>query len=436
MCMRCIFILVTLSFTIYGVAQNISNNCYTTDVVNYVDPLIEKEHFYKTTSKQEICQKKHIRLIFHFMLQNSGTGNFTPDGNGGTEMNAYDFSTRLIEILNKDQNFNSSLNLPPGNNLEVLDKNFYFTIEQILFHTNSNAYHYGSSVNNYIIDGQNIVNVFFQQNPSFNGSDCNSGNDCCDNGGNASRASFNDIGPFVISMQDQYCLYRYYRNSINNMAEWIWVNGFAQLLLHEIGHLLGLSHTVRFNSSCPCPSNPYPYSTVASTSCISLHSNSSFSLTSNCFDDGIDDTPSVQDMFEVYNSPIHPACGERTENIENIWKFCSNNLMDYNKNRNLSPGQINTIHFGLENSPIGTKSIRVCNKLNSDNSICSFNYPILTHYGKSVNVAFCQQPTNVDIYSTIFYEKEVIIDSDFEIKTDFNRLGFNAFEIKQACKCD
>ncbi|MCG9911386.1 MAG: hypothetical protein MH137_08795 [Flavobacteriales bacterium] len=331
---------------------------------------------------KSISTNKTVRLNFHF-IRKDAYSNFTESSDGmGNNYNGYDFTRDLVNYMNYSQGFNIQMNIPSGNTTPVLAKNFNYVIDAVYFHNNPSLYSYNSGTslyNLYGTDKPNVMNVFIT---------------CCSSGGWAPNTSQTSSVKFT----ESGLIWKWYRDWVNGGGaipppQWaFWTDG--NHLCHEIGHLLGLNHTVLFPNGAACPTN----------------------IGNTCGDD-CGDTPSAADMIHVYGSSVHPHCG-----FNNVGVGCSNNLMDYSNYNALTPCQIEKVHSGLEN---GLNPYTTCYAVSVDNSICDLGYPKLSHFGRNVIIGGCSTPPyalelneKVDVYfsqSVEFFASEFTGSSQLEV---------------------
>ncbi len=246
---------------------------------------------------------KYIRVVFHFMLDNNGHGNFTATGNDGgitgSIANGHTglwYVQEIVKTANQRLATNYQMNLPPNNNTPALDPKYRLVIEDIYYRKDSAncVFRRGSSVPSlYSANKGSAINVFFCQK-DFN-----------DTAGGYANMS----GNRYVVMNGCWDKYR-----VDFTAGYhLWV--IAGSLNHEIGHNLNLLHTMRLNHG-PC---------------------------SDTHDDGCTDTPTRIQM--INQNGQDPCCG---------WgggsnSLCTNNLMDYSGSHALTPQQLGRVHYCLEN---------------------------------------------------------------------------------------
>lgn len=340
--------------------------------------------FYVSTEQgaaSSLSDMKVVRINFHFMLKSDGSGNFTEttDGNGSSDYNGYMYARDLTAWMNNSCAWNPQMNLPPGNTTPVIDKNFSFVLDAVYFWRNSNTYNYQTI--NYTNQGQDkdsVLNIFLSHANGVNQKI----------GGYASNPDENSKVKYT---ENRFYWQQYIFNlSQNYPMTWL-LHGTGSQTLHELGHLLGLSHTVQWNNAPPCPtgcpidSNNYPGAGPINPFC----------------DDGCSDTPAAWEITNIFGCDKHPNCG-----WGNSGPHCSNNLMDYTGSAALTPCQIGKIHSHTEN---GMRSYLMCAALETDKTLCDIGYPKTSYFGKSLTIG-C--PNNTATVSTrekisLYFSEEV-----------------------------
>ena len=292
------------------------------------------------------CNLKIVRINFHFMLKSDGSGNFDERTDGkGRPYSGYDYARDLVYYMNSQCLQNLKLNIPTGNDIPVLNKNYLFVLDAVYFWRNDTTYNYKSI--NYTKQGRDkdsVMNIFLSHGTATLG-------------GHASSTS--TTSRFKYTENRSY--WHSYTGSLANgdVTGGIWTQ--ALNISHEVGHLLGLNHTVLQAGGSGCPGG-----------CKGAKINYS------C-DDGCADTPSAWEILEANDCNTHPGCGwsggisGKTD--------CSNNLMDYTGMFALSPCQIEKIHQGLEN---GLKSYLQCAALSDDVFFPDIGHPKLTYFGRNI----------------------------------------------------
>ena len=246
---------------------------------------------------------KTIKMNFHFMLKSDSTLNFRPydDGLGDSSFTAYDYSNEIISLMNLRLSVNEHMHLPQNNNTNVLSRQYRVCLKGVYFHYDDNAYTFSSlspgylsesEIQQFSVNPESEVNVFFvyEDDPNSNG------------GGNA-----NMDGNRYIRKKKSWQKYVQYGDI------GFWADAF--LLAHELGHNLGLRHTMLTGNGYCC----------------------------NECDDGFADTPT---RIEIINSGQPDPCPSFGD--EGI--YYSNNMMDYSGLMAITPEQLGMVHYTLTHS--------------------------------------------------------------------------------------
>ncbi len=333
---------------------------------------------------------KLVRVNIHFMLKSDGTGNFTETGNLGLGIESgYTFAKNHVAAMNLNMETNPKMNILPNNTTPNIDKHFRYVLDAVYFVRNDNTFLYRSIYLQGLYPSighstDNVLNVFLQIDTTTNAV-----------GGRAEELSHASKIKYTED-RNYYTRYLAYVNSSPGTDYYSWAISNANSS-HELGHLYGLSHTVRYNHAPKCP-------TIA---------NNGF-VDPNC-DDGCGDTPSAWDVTDLNNSGKHPACGWSTGG--DMW--CSNNLMDYNGSEALTPCQLDIIHSALDG---GMKSYTVCDAVKNNLNLTIMGYPQIGYYGKNVAIKPLSifgttiNPVLNGINRAEVYFNESVTMENFEIK--------------------
>jgi hypothetical protein len=333
---------------------------------------------YVPTSDSET---KYIRMNFHFIQLNNGSGgapgNFTEydDGNGNSNYSGFSFANDLINLANYYLFTNEQMFLPPNNTTPVLETKFYLILNGVFFHQNNNYYYWDDSNTNLIneslgIDLGRAINVFFVH--SINN--------------NTVSGHANMNGNRYIKMNK--CWERYLSDLSLPLSQRFGLLAQAQTLIHEVGHNLSLFHTMMNGSVC-----------------------------SPTHDDFCSDTPT---MGEILTNFGFDPCN-------NIWGCsanCSNNIMDYSGKRAITPEQLGRIHWTIENEmneykkchiPYGT--VQLCNNDFIRQNIFSENVIIGGSQCPEMSILENNRSTRIEITNScvIYKNFEVKLGSSFSI---------------------
>ncbi|NOY51424.1 MAG: T9SS type A sorting domain-containing protein [Chlorobi bacterium] len=253
---------------------------------------------------------KVIKVNFHFMLKQTGDPlNFTEtdDGNGDPSFTGYDFADEIIAIAKQRLLSNEQMNLPQGNTTSALFRAYTVELAGVYFHRSDIHYTSQTSLStlmtNYGVNLGTEVNVFwvYDEDIPYAG------------GGEA-----NMTGNRAIKSKAAWQTY------IDYGTAGFWGNSWT--FLHELGHNLGLHHTVRYDSG-PCGN----------------------------IDDYCSDTPYRQDLIDT--GEPDPCCGWGNGNTPT----CSNNMMDYSGKIALTPEQLGRIHYTIVNEMVDYLDESYCN---------------------------------------------------------------------------
>lgn len=325
---------------------------------------------------------KVVRINFHFILRSDGTGNMTETGdNLGTVYTGYDMARDFVNSANNSMRWNEPISIPPGNTTAVIPKNITYSLESVYFHRNNSWFNlYPNYPSGAARNMDSVCNVFIY-------------------GLRTNQAVAGDVSHFsqnkYISCGGLYGLkYKNYIDSIGTPGQYSFssvLHDASFTLNHEMGHLLGLNHTVKNPSGINCPTYP---------------------LTNYNCGDACDDTPSAWYMVDSLGT-LHPGCG---------WglnaSHCSNNVMDYGGQNALTPCQINIMHVGLDG---GMKRYSVCTAVMSDKTYCSLIQNKLSYYGQNLSMG-CNASSHNEIgadgnrYLDLYFSSTVEFYGSWDVK--------------------
>ncbi|MDX2196552.1 MAG: zinc-dependent metalloprotease family protein [Cytophagales bacterium] len=189
--------------------------------------------------------------------------------------------------------------MPPNNTIPNLDHKFDYIIEGVYYWRNDEYYgrNYNRQTDIYNLYGVNktsSINIFFDESSGTAG-------------GNAIGNGYS----FINRAWARYVLDK----SVNEWERWGLIHLYPWTFNHEIGHNLGLSHTMKNNSNGECNTQ---------------------------MDDGCDDTPTIPEIQNVYG--FDPCCGWGGNDA-----VCTNNMMDREVHA-LTPCQLGAMHYTILNN--------------------------------------------------------------------------------------
>ncbi len=231
-------------------------------------------------------ENRKVRMYFHFFNDLDGTLNYN-QGKGEEVVNA------LLDAANKRLQTNAKMNLPLGNNTEVYDAGIRLVLalnegkKGIFYHYEKDTKFFTKNgkkasmydrriIKDYVVSGDSVLNVFILP---YNPAQLKTGEEKIELTGIALSNTIKLPGLFQSKRP-------------------VW--DYAGTLVHEVGHVLGLRHSWKY-------------------------------------DDGCEDTP-LHD--NCWNSKGSPPCDQ----------VASNNLMDYNAHQSaITPCQLSKMHATLSN---------------------------------------------------------------------------------------
>ncbi|MGP1447247.1 MAG: zinc-dependent metalloprotease family protein [Candidatus Limimorpha sp.] len=258
------------------------------------------------------------------MMKSDSTLNFRPfdDGLGNCSFTAYDYSNQIVSYVNQRLSGNEQMHLPPGNATQVLERKYRIILKDVYFHYDDDAYTYNSSssghlscseINYYSAYPESEINVFFVYDDNING---------YQGGGNANMS-----GNRYVRIKASWQKYR-----DGGGCDGFW--GDSWTLIHEIGHNLGLNHTMHYSSGGCC----------------------------DYCDDGCSDTPTRHEIIEMGEPDPCPHWGNEGSNY-------SNNAMDYSGLVAITPQQLGIVHHTLTHDML----------LYLEDNYCSINSSVPEH---------------------------------------------------------
>jgi len=332
---------------------------------------------------------KYIKVNIHYMLKSNGTGNFTETSDGmvstNSPYNGYTYAELLMNTVNQFISVNPQMKLPPNNTTPNYPIKYRYILSGVYFHRNSDFYYYPQDLHNimsiYGVNAGSEINIFLE---NANGAA---------NGGHA-----NTTGSRYVEMRGVWEMYsqHYYTNKL------ISTGAFASTLGHELGHNLGLTHTMRYYNGPCCPTT---------------------TSTSPCGDD-CDDTPTRDQMLLL---GIDPCCGSGV-----VSPTCDNNLMNYSGEQALTPCQLSKIfdNFTKDATSYGTKAYLACNFTTDVLNLCSIGTNQF-YNAKSINfpsVGCTNGIVPIGQHVTLVAKDNIFLNCGFEVplSSQFEALILNA----------
>jgi hypothetical protein len=186
---------------------------------------------------QPCTDLKYIKLNIHFMLKSDGTGNYTEYDNGkipaNPARNGFWYAQALIDASNSRLANNQPMHLPHPNNTPNLPTNIRVALSGVYFHRDDQYYYYtlanktsGKVNDTYGVNKNSELNIFVQQDTTtggFGGIACGLG---------YSKAFCNT--PWIKLTGVWVSPSEIIGGSSDQMGA---------TMNHEIGHVLGLSHS-------------------------------------------------------------------------------------------------------------------------------------------------------------------------------------------------
>ncbi|GAD05230.1 hypothetical protein PORCRE_930 [Porphyromonas crevioricanis JCM 15906] len=248
---------------------------------------------------------REIRVVFHFVnsISSPTPKNFRAVAPPG-EIDGYEYSRRILALANTGDN--ATMNLPLGNQTPVLPPRYRLVLSGVYFHEEDNPD--GGFFGKYDVCSGEVVNVYFVPRK----------------GKNNRTGVANMEGPY--RRAHIYGAYERYASDLpfEQMGEKVYGYAvYAWALMHEVGHNLGLHHTVLYSGGQKPPKFDQ-YGNVIE------------------IEDYCEDTPTWREVVQSCDTigldkwaPPFGSCA-------------TNNMMDYNGFFVLTPEQINRIHYGLQ----------------------------------------------------------------------------------------
>lgn len=374
---RLLLILITLSVYVHG-----QDGCR---VINSNNSLLSN-NLINSGCLSALPSEYKIRINFHFLLKDDGTGSYTETLNPlGTQTgyNGYTFSDFLVWAANIRLG-NQVMNFQPNPPVPAQTINNRWYVNGVFFWRNTDDYLNHNGDHQYLRNkyGKNIgeaINVFFvmpNSNTPYNGAVDIVGGDVA-----------------IISLN----LISIYQSYVNNNDFWGANAIMIDIFSHELFHCLNLHHTVRYDFGPCCNS-------------------------STC-DDGCADTPSWSMLTAQGKAPCNWC--DANGNY-------SNNIMDYSCNMGaLTPCQISTVNSHVLNNKTCFIS---CAYNTIDLDICNSPIESYSYLARNINVipTSCNANTFIVPVKTKTYlnAENIIINKSFEVQlgAEFETI------IRQSCK--
>ena len=311
---------------------------------------------------------KTIRVNFHYLLKDDGTGNFTETCDNYTNLpyNGYLFAEDLITWCNNSWNENALLRHMPILPVPALPKKIQLQLCGVYFHRNTSHYEQNWCASDnppaiYYENAEEVVNIYMTKNPPTGG---------CAGGTKVGNTFYNAV--IIGTAYDNYKL------SIDINSTWRRFHYARILVNHEVGHVFGIHHVIQ---DC-CKTVPR-----------------------RCDNNGISDTPTHDDLIKMgfthneicdYNHPRG-----------------SNNLMDYNAGMvALSPGQISKFHEYVDGS---NKYYRNCKYKTQSLNITSFSVS-KAYIAKSVTIPSVSNIVVGNNSALYINAEEFTVNGEFEVQ--------------------
>ncbi len=220
-------------------------------------------------------QTRYVRVNFHFVNNTEGTANFD-------QATARQYALDILHAANQRMLHNKQMHLPPGNHTAVMPVDIQFVLspdssisgdEGIYYHRNDRHCYFNPDdkentiysswlYDHYGIRKGRVINIFFiERGPDSLGRPM------------AGKMGGIGMGPWAkVAGAFSKSSEVFYNDGKQDITYGPWF--ISKLLIHELGHCLGLSHTWNQNDGCKdTPRNPNCWSKGEGGTCDSLWSN-------------------------------------------------------------------------------------------------------------------------------------------------------------------
>ena len=226
-------------------------------------PCLDALSYAPDTIHPEFTPTRYIRVNFHFMNSSDGKYNMPKEETS-------DFVKEWVYVLNKDLEINQKMRLPVGNNTPALPKNYRYVLSPDPNNPDDNGiyYHVDDELCFFVKQGRNRNNTDMRVVKKY------------------SFRKDSVLNIFVMTHHLDSITSQKYRADASGIAlgtvvkvAGVWYNkpnawSLRGITNHEIGHVLGLSHTWASNDGCDdTPRHPNCWNYSTKPPCDSLHSN-------------------------------------------------------------------------------------------------------------------------------------------------------------------
>lgn len=370
------------------------------------------------------CNLKILKINIYIIQDSLGKNNFTSYDDGmGNPYNGMQYCHDLLAGLNWSYANNEKMRIPPLNNIPIEEKNIQFVLNGIYYIKSNRLNHFTDTVrvanwdsfNNpetltetdYLSlrkNADSVFHLFLQDGGIF--AEYNSNyltNQLPKYTFKKAKAGWGVNYGEYMALQT-YSRYRQYVNKELNGDQLGYVlQGNSDLFIHELGHAIGLNHTVLWPDGSLCETRKL--------------NDTFYESCGDIFENNTTETPSAWYMMDTLNAPYHP--GLRSNDplvVANGLSWLSNNRLDYSGGNALAPQQIQFSHTFISTNQ-RNKLIETNQKANL--TLCYISdIERISYYGKKVSItnscsnAFVIQNSKKKVYFTDSVE---FLDN-FEVK--------------------